>query len=363
MYKDLAAAPDLLSGQVRTCYILGGNLFHPQANAPNAGAHVVCGTPGQMLQLIQPFSPAESGQLAVDRLRFVVVEPLDDLLARGFHTQLTDLLELVPPSAHRIFLCDRLVDASDGHRTTAASSAARATPVLAFARDFLREPALLLPPRPSRELTLDGIRQFCKTVHDTGAPSYGSAAALRDLLPLFGAGEGGEARFAALVFVSTRRKAEWLAELVGGWATTFQCAAVYDGLDEQARAALIQAFRRGELRMLIANETRDQQIAAQLQDAPLPLVIVNYDLPHEPAGYLLRVGRIRHLDRPRSPAGGARKGVAISFAVGDLGQVLLENVRRKYGARIDELPDVTHRTIRWRPNIDVLADLFDTMDP
>ena len=62
-----------------------------------------------------------------------------------------------------------------------------------------------------------------------------------------------------LVFVNTRRKAEWLTNQVRTSMTpAVPCAAMHSDLDQQVCTALIEAFMRGELRMLIV---RDEAIA------------------------------------------------------------------------------------------------------
>ena len=361
VYRGLAAGLGERSDEVRTCYIESeteeGVIVRlraaPDVACPlaevDAGVHVVCGAPGVMLRAIQRH------ELALDRLRFVVLEPLDNLVSRVYKRTLTELLELVPPSAQRLFFYDGGL--MDGYRATAASLKL----MHRFARDFLREPALLWPPRPRHEPTLDGVKQCYVVVEREDAKLEALRklySTISDVVPregrlqgegldLVGAGQVGEARFAVLVFVNTRRKAEWLTNQVRTSMTpAVPCAAMHSDLDQQVCTALIEAFMHGELRMLIVRDEaiapdgyvvrQSDYLAEKLQGTPLPVVVVNYDLPHDTAAYLLRVGRNRTLNRPP-------KGLAISFVTGnDPGnheQRLLEGVRREFGARIDELPD------------------------
>jgi ATP-dependent RNA helicase RhlE len=68
---------------------------------------------------------------------------------------------------------------------------------------------------------------------------------------------------------------------------------------QNARVRALDAFRNGKVRILVATD-----IAARGIDVPNISHVVNYELPHEPEGYVHRIGRT---------ARAGKAGIALSF--------------------------------------------------
>jgi superfamily II DNA/RNA helicase len=62
--------------------------------------------------------------------------------------------------------------------------------------------------------------------------------------------------------------------------------ALHGDLDQQARMAALDAFRRGDAKLLIASD-----VAARGLDIPDVSHIFNFDVPHHPDDYVHRIGR------------------------------------------------------------------------
>lgn len=100
-----------------------------------------------------------------------------------------------------------------------------------------------------------------------------------------------------LVFVRTRVRAERVAKALerGG----ISALTIHGEKDQALRTDVMQAFRTGQSRVLIATD-----ISARGIDIPDIDYVVNYDLPDQPENYVHRVGRTGR---------GVRKGLAVSF--------------------------------------------------
>jgi superfamily II DNA/RNA helicase len=79
----------------------------------------------------------------------------------------------------------------------------------------------------------------------------------------------------------------------------FQAAALHGDLDQPARMAALDQFRRGEAQLLIASD-----VAARGLDIPDVSHVFNFDVPHHPDDYVHRVGRTGRA---------GKSGVAISI--------------------------------------------------
>src|ERR1700691_3504476 len=70
--------------------IYGVQSYTPQLNALKRGAHVIVGTPGRVMDHL------ERGTLALDAIRFVVLDEADEMLAMGFIDAIDTILSRVP---------------------------------------------------------------------------------------------------------------------------------------------------------------------------------------------------------------------------------------------------------------------------
>jgi len=66
----------------------------------------------------------------------------------------------------------------------------------------------------------------------------------------------------------------------------FNAVALHGDLDQSARTAALDAFRRGDAKLLIASD-----VAARGLDIPDVSHVLNFDVPHHPDDYIHRIGR------------------------------------------------------------------------
>jgi superfamily II DNA/RNA helicase len=66
----------------------------------------------------------------------------------------------------------------------------------------------------------------------------------------------------------------------------FSVGALHGDMDQSARTAALDQFRRGELPLLVASD-----VAARGLDIPITSHVFNFDVPHHPDDYVHRIGR------------------------------------------------------------------------
>ena len=66
----------------------------------------------------------------------------------------------------------------------------------------------------------------------------------------------------------------------------FNAAALHGDMDQPARMAALESFRKGEVTVLVASD-----VAARGLDIPAVSHIFNFDVPHHPDDYVHRIGR------------------------------------------------------------------------
>src|SRR5205085_86939 len=66
----------------------------------------------------------------------------------------------------------------------------------------------------------------------------------------------------------------------------FSAIALHGDMDQSARTAALEQFRRGEVKLLVASD-----VAARGLDIPAVSHVFNFDVPHHPDDYVHRIGR------------------------------------------------------------------------
>ena len=66
----------------------------------------------------------------------------------------------------------------------------------------------------------------------------------------------------------------------------FNAVALHGDMDQSARTAALESFRKGEVTVLVASD-----VAARGLDIPAVSHIFNFDVPHHPDDYVHRIGR------------------------------------------------------------------------
>ncbi|MGX5816931.1 DEAD/DEAH box helicase [Chitinophaga lutea] len=140
-----------------------------------------------------------------------------------------------------------------------------------------------------------------------------------------------------LVFVRTKVRAERVAaamERVG-----VKAIVMHGGKEQQDRLAVMQEFRKGDVKLLITTDVNARGI-----DIPNVEYVVNYDLPEETENYVHRVGRTGR---------GMQKGQAVSFCSTEE-KPMLEAIEAYLGKKVQVMTiskDDYQQTIRFSEEV------------
>ena len=227
--------------------VYGGTGFLPQRAALKAGAQVVVGTPGRIIDHL------ERGTLDLSGLRFLVLDEADEMLRMGFAEDV-----------------DRILSDAPKNRQTALFSATMPPAIRAIAARHMTDPIDIAVSRQSS--TVDAVRQIYAVV-----PFRDKVDALTRFLQVT---EGD----AAIVFVRTKEACD---QVGGDLIARGLSAAVMNGdVPQKEREKIIERLRDGRLDVLVATD-----VAARGLDVDRIDLVVNFDAPGEPEAYVHRIGR------------------------------------------------------------------------
>ncbi|MFP5462973.1 MAG: DEAD/DEAH box helicase, partial [Gammaproteobacteria bacterium] len=242
--RRLARAED----NVKVLTLCGGTTLRPQAASLAHGAHVVVGTPGRILDHLSRET------LALDGLNTLVLDEADRMLDMGFMPDIQRIINLLPKKRQNLMF-----------------SATFSGDIRKLAESFLKDPVSVEVAR--RNATAENVEQKVYKVDSTDAKRAAVAKLVRD-----------NGLSQVIVFSNTKIGAGRLArQLV---QDGLNAAAIHGDKSQQERLATLEAFKRGEIVVLVATDVA----ARGLDIAELPAVI-NYDLPYSPEDYVHRIGR------------------------------------------------------------------------
>lgn len=281
--KVVIALGDYMDAQCHAC--IGGTNVRTDIAKLELGQHIVVGTPGRVLDMIQ--------RRALDprSIQVFVLDEADEMLSRGFKDQIYDVFRKLPSNTQVILL-----------------SATMPIEVLEVTKRFMRDPIRILVKK--EELTLEGIKQFYVQVEK----EEWKLETLCDLYETLTITQ-------AVIFVNTRRKVDWLTEKMH--SRDFTVSSMHGDMDQKDRDLIMREFRSGSSRVLITTD-----LLARGIDVQQVSLVINYDLPANRENYIHRIGR-----------GGrfGRKGVAINFITRD-DERMLKDIEQFYNTQIDEMP-------------------------
>lgn len=245
--EDLRVAASGIPVRVVTIY--GGRPYEEQLEALGAGADVVVGTPGRLLDLHQ------SGSLALDRVAVLVLDEADEMLDLGF---LPDIEKILAALTHR-------------HQTM-LFSATMPGPILQLARGFMDHPVRIRAEATDASQTHASTRQVVFQSHRM------------DKIPTVARILQSPGRGRTILFTRTKRSAASTAEQLA--ERGFSVGTVHGDLSQQAREHSLAAFRAGDIEILVATD-----VAARGIDVTDVTHVINYQTPDDPMTYIHRIGR------------------------------------------------------------------------
>jgi ATP-dependent RNA helicase DbpA len=244
---------------VKVLTLCGGVPLRPHLASLAHEPHIVVGTPGRLLELM------EKRALPLQSLKALVLDEADRMLDMGFAEAIGEIIERLPPA-----------------RQTLLFSATIPAPIRDISRRLQREPL---------EITVagDSAEALIEQVFFEVAPEQ-KLAALAALLYQ-------HRPESAVVFCNTRQDVRAVARDLA--ARRFQVLALHGELDQREREEMLVRFANRSCTVLVASDVA----ARGLDIADLPMV-VNYDIANDPDTHLHRVGRTGRA---------GRRGMALSL--------------------------------------------------
>src|SRR5271165_327208 len=229
--------------------IYGGRPYEPQIEALQAGADVVVGTPGRLLDL------AQQGHLQLGGLSVLVLDEADEMLDLGFLPDIERILRQIPEE-----------------RQSMLFSATMPDPIITLARTFMNRPTHIRAEAPHSSAVHATTDQFVYRAH-----ALDKVELVSRLLQARGRG-------ATMVFTRTKRTAQKVADDLA--ERGFAVGAVHGDLGQIAREKALKAFRSGGIDVLVATD-----VAARGIDVDDVTHVINYQIPEDEQAYVHRIGR------------------------------------------------------------------------
>lgn len=275
---------DFMNVNCHAC-IGGKSLGNDMKELERGGVQIVSGTPGRVYDLIR------RNALQMSNLKAIILDEADEMLNRGFKDQIYDIYRFLPPSCQVVLM-----------------SATLPPNVLDMTRKFMNDPVKILVKRD--ELTLEGISQFYISV-EKEEWKFDTLCDLYDTLTIT----------QAVIFCNTKQKVDWLSEKMR--ENNFTVSSIHGDMDQDSRDKVMEEFRSGSSRVLIATDLWGRGIDVQQVS-----LVICYDLPTNRELYIHRIGRSGRF---------GRKGVAINF-VRTEDESLLKDIESFYRTQINEMP-------------------------
>ncbi len=256
---------------LRVVPVYGGQKIKHQLHLLGKKPHIVVGTPGRIIDLL------ERRALTFEDIRFVVLDEVDRMLDIGFRDDIRRILSDVRHEHQTVFVSATLTDE-----------------INRLARQYMRDPVEVNVSQD--ELTVDHVTQSYITVDPW------------DKFRLFMALLEREKPKLAIIFCNTKHGARKLAKRLHDAGV--DAKEIHGDLVQQKRERVMDRFRKHNLQLLVATD-----LAARGIDVQGITHIVNYDIPPDPHVYVHRIGRTARM---------GSFGKAITFVTREQGKELTE---------------------------------------
>jgi superfamily II DNA/RNA helicase len=258
--EDLVLAASNRATKIAAIY--GGKAYEGQVEELKAGAQVVVGTPGRLLDL------ASQRLLSLKDVKVMVLDEADKMLDLGFLSDIEKLFAQTSPTRHTMLF-----------------SATMPGPIVALARRFMNRPIHIRATDPDEGLTQANIKHVVYRAHNLDKDEV-----IARILQSEGRGK-------TVVFTRTKRAAAKLVEELNDRG--FNAAAVHGDLNQEQRERAMAAFKAGKKDILIATD-----VAARGIDVNDVTHVINHTIPDDHDTYLHRAGRTGRA---------GKTGIAVTF--------------------------------------------------
>ncbi len=259
--------------------VYGGAPIAKQIAALEASAHLIVGTPGRVIDLLN------RGNLRLDKASTVILDEADQMLDIGF---LPDIRTILRQTSR--------------DRQTALFTATVPTQIRRLIYSYLKDPKTIRVGEESEPA--ENVRQmYCEVARRD------KLDALKEVFETIDAGEQ------TLVFRRTQGDVDWLVKMLK--QRRLPADAIHGGLRQSERNTVMQNFRDGKIKILVSTNLTSRGI-----DVPAVAHVINYDCPEQVEEYVHRIGRTARM---------GRDGTAVTF-VGEWDMEFFDAIRKHVGS-------------------------------
>src|ERR1700761_1362021 len=236
--------------KLNVALIIGGVSFGDQDTKLTRGVDVLIATPGRLLD------HSERGRLLLSGVELLVIDEADRMLDMGFIPDIERICKLVPFTRQTLFF-----------------TATMPPEIRRITDTFLHNPEKVEVSKPATTAV---------TVTQLQVPAGREAHEKREILR--GLLRDAKDLNNAIIFCNRKREVAILHKSLQKHG--FSVGALHGDMDQSARMAALDQFRKGEIPLLVASD-----VAARGLDIPAVSHVFNFDVPHHADDYVHRIGR------------------------------------------------------------------------
>jgi ATP-dependent RNA helicase DeaD len=266
--------------RIKAAAIYGKQPFARQKVQLQQRNHVIVGTPGRLIDHI------EKQTIDLEQIKFLVIDEADEMLNMGFIEHVEKIIRELPKD-----------------RMTMLFSATLPKDVENLCHKYMNHPLDIEVKTEAR--TTSQIVHSIYSVRDENKLKL-----LRDVTIV-------ENPDSCIIFCRTQIRVEVVFKELNKLG--YPCGRIHGGMEQDDRTEMMNAFKQGEFRYLIATD-----VAARGIDIENISHVINYDFPQENESYVHRTGRTGRA---------GHSGTAISFAT-PTEEKFVANVERYIGFEI-----------------------------
>lgn len=248
-------------GNVKVLTLCGGVPMKGQIHSLKHGAHIIVGTPGRVLKLLQIEA------LELKDTRSVILDEADHMIDMGFIEDITAILGFAPADTQYLLF-----------------SATYPEAILSLVSSLMENPVLIRSQATSDKPLIDEIAYRCDD----------KLFAIPHLL-------AHHAISNAMIFCNTKIETDKVCTALN--ALGVHALALHGDMEQFDRNETMIQFRNGSVSVLVATDVAGRGIDVDGLDA-----IINYDVPTQKERYLHRTGRTGRA---------GKNGLAITLLEGD----------------------------------------------
>jgi translation initiation factor 4A len=269
--------------------LIGGNDHNVNQNGEKTfreDCQLIIGTPGKVFYMMNKHF------LRSGSLKIVCLDEADEMLNSCFKDQLYEIFRFIPKTTQVCIFSATITEET-----------------LDLTTKFMNNPLKILV--KNEELTLEGIVQYYVNVDE----EQFKFEVLADLYRFLSINQ-------TIIYCNSKKKCQQIHHRLE--QNNFTVSSIHSDMSQQERNAVIQKFRLGGVRILLATD-----IIARGIDVQQVSTVINFDLPLKKEIYIHRIGRSGRY---------GRKGMAINFVTkNDFSY--LKQIESFYGTTIEAFPD------------------------